>query len=51
MVNGYTKLSSKRSFIGKSVKLLSLSCDEYANFNKNAYLTDPTLTRKASSEL
>ena len=45
------KLSTKMSFIGKSVKLLSLKCNGYINFNKKIYLTDPTLTRKSSSEL
>ena len=45
------KLSTKRSFIGKSVKLLSLKCDGCINLYREVYFADSTLTRKASSEL
>ena len=45
------KLSIKESFTGKSVELLSLKCYGYINLKEEIYLTDPTLTRKASGEL
>ena len=44
------KLSTKESFIGKSVELLSLKCDGYINSKEEICSADPTLTRKASSD-
>ena len=45
------KLSTKESFIGKSVRLQALKCYGYANLEEEVYSTESTLTRKASSEL
>ena len=45
------KLSIKESSIGKSVELLSLKCYGYINLKEEIYLTEPTLTRKASSDV
>ena len=44
------KLSTKEGFIGKSVRPQSLKCYGYANLEEEVCLTDPTLTRKASSD-
>ena len=45
------KLSIKESSIGKSVELLSLKCYGHINLKEEICLTDPTLTRKASSDV
>ena len=45
------KLSAKRSFVGKSAKLLTLKYDGHFNLSGEMCSADPTLTRKASSEL
>ena len=44
------KLSTKESFIGKSVELLSLKCYGHVNLKEEICLTDPTLTRKTPSD-
>jgi hypothetical protein len=45
------KLSIKESFIGKSVRLQALKCYGHVNSEEEICLTEPTLTRKASSDV
>jgi hypothetical protein len=45
------KLSIREGFIGKSVRPLSLKCYGHVNLEEEICSTDPTLTRKAPSDV